>query len=208
MSSSSKHIKILAPHLFILLVAISCIWLFIEDKVISMVIPQVFTMYVFMWNFKRKEIVPTFLIIALFKIVELPISLYVYDIGLYEYLCALIIADTCLAIALRKYHQNPSLSRLCGATTMRSQPIKQVILLRNVLLVGVFYFILVAIEVFLFKKGVFTTTELYNNYPIARCAFKSLEIIALWSMLIDGLYWDQLVAKRAMLLSANKKTGE
>lgn len=137
---------------------------------------------------------PALVLIFIVKIIELPISLHLFETSFWLYVANLILFDSLLAFALYKWHQGGWLGRWLG---VRSSPVPGGIPQVNGVLIVLFLAILqsaaLLVEVALYKSAIITPEFMFvfQSYQPVRIMLKLLELAAIWAMLIDSVYADE-----------------
>lgn len=171
-------------QLTLLVVGVGAIWLFRNFDYTSMVVATLFMGYALALNGRGHDYIGVFLIVIVFKLVELPLAGYFFAQKAFVYLQFLGYADSALALALLFYKSK--LVRWAADVKTPPRQIKQVHLLQVIYLVMVIHAVVVYLSVWWFKHGQ-GGLGLYNSFPTVRSALKALEYYALWAIFIDSV---------------------
>jgi hypothetical protein len=179
----------------------------INNQPLSSLVLQVCFLYVFIFVLvtKHRHFLPALFMLFAFKIIEFPVSHYLFEASFWLYIGSIILFDGLLAFCLYRYHQSPHLR-----TWMRvnSYPvpggIPQVNALIVVLTISVLQALAVSVEVALYKQGLLSADQLFvhPSYQPVKIMLKILELMAVWAMLIDSVYAEE--NKAAQLLKMLK----
>lgn len=157
----------------------------------SMLLLEVVILYVIVTNLNRREILPALALCVAFKVIEAPVSLYLYDItvtNILLYLFCVAAFDALMAISLVKFYRSDVARRLFRVDTPRLK-IPQINALAVVIWLGVFHVLLVMCEVVLYQTGIVDFTDVpffYRTFSEVRASHKILFMLGVWSIMLDA----------------------
>jgi hypothetical protein len=181
-----------ALHIPAFLLSIYLLFHYRLSATASMLLLEVVILYVIFTNLTRREILPALALCVAFKIIEAPVSLYLYDItvtNILLYLFCIAAFDAVMAVSLLKFYRSDSARRLFRVDTPRLK-IPQVNALVVVIWLGVFHVGLVMCEVLLYQTGLADFEGVpffYNTFSEVRASHKILFMLGVWSIMLDAM---------------------
>jgi hypothetical protein len=175
------------------LVTMVAFWYTAKDAVVSMFFTESVALFIAVVHWSRREILPPIAIFVGFKILSLPISLWLFDAStVATYFVSAILLDIVLLLALGRYYRAETLRRLFKVNT-QSRLIPQVLAMISVIGAGIFHHVIVLAEVLLYEYDptIFTGYPFfYTHYEGVKIVIKGLFLIAIWSMCLDSYFVD------------------
>lgn len=177
-------------HIIIFFVSLVALFQFRHDALFSMIVSELVTLYVILFNLNRREILPPLVFIVLFKVIEYPLAIALYADGIFEqvgYLGFIMAADLFLALSVITYRW-PVIRKLFRVNTPNLK-IPQVNALCTLLTLGIFHISLVIGELLIYYFGFLSADSppfFYRTFPEIRATLKLLMLLSVWSMMLDA----------------------
>ena len=194
LSSNSMNLaKSSVFNLVAFVVTMVAFWYTAKDSVVSMFFTETVALFIGVVHWSRKEILPPIAIFVGFKILSMPISLWLFDASTVgSYFVSAIMLDIALLLVLGRFYRAEKLRRLFNVTT-ESRLIPQVLAMISVIGAGILHHVIVLAEVLLYEYD----PSIFNGYPFfythyegVRIVIKGLFLIAIWSMCLDSYFVD------------------
>lgn len=179
-------------HFVVFGISIYAIWFHKHKAYLDFAIMLLVLLYIAWANLKRREIMPSILIMIAFSVTQIIVTPWLYSRHisfLMHYLATEAIIYGAFSYLLFKYHCSPTLLSFIKSDIRKSY-IPQSVAMSSLLFFSAWIPGLAFAEVFcyrVFDGAIFTEAPIfYSNYPTAKGISFSMMMIGVWSMMIDA----------------------